>query len=198
MNKRLFDLATGVLLLVLTSPFLLLAAIAISLPRDGPILFRQTRIGRHGRPFTILKFRTMRRSENVSEQLTVGRDPRITRVGAMLRKWKLDELPQLWNVIRGEMSMVGPRPEVPDFVADYPEHVRRLVLAVRPGITDWASIKYRDENELLDRQPDPGQYYREVILPDKLRIATAYASSPTLREDVRIIFATLRALLVKR
>lgn len=198
MSKRVFDLAMSVVLLVLASPLLLLAAVAISLARDGPILFRQTRIGRYGRPFAILKFRTMRRSENISEQLTVGRDPRITRVGAVLRRWKLDELPQLLNVIRGDMSIVGPRPEVPDFVADYPEHVRRLVLAVRPGITDWASIKYRDENDLLDRQPDPGQYYRQVILPDKLRIATAYVSTPTLREDVRIIFATICALLVKR
>lgn len=193
--KRIFDIIVSALLLMATWPILIGAAIAVRRSSPGPVIFRQVRVGRHGRLFKILKFRTMCPATRPSREITVGQDDRITPIGAVLRKWKIDELPQLINVLRGDMSLVGPRPDVPSYVARYPEELRSRVLSVRPGITDPASIKYRNENELLAYQPDPERYYLDVIMPDKLELGAAYAKDPTLAGDIRIILATIRAVL---
>ena len=207
MHKRLFDLvcaSTGVLLL---APLLLAVALWIKLDSRGPVLFRQQRVGRFGVPFRIHKFRTMRddlaagtRADAPApgSQITVGADPRITRAGRFLRRTKLDELPQLLDVVAGTMSLVGPRPEVPRYVAMYPVALRDKVLSVRPGITDPASIEYRDESALLARAADPERVYIEQVMPAKLRSAARYVEQRSLLGDVRLIGATLRALWVRR
>lgn len=192
MAKRLFDLIFSGLGLLLLWPVLLAAALWIKLDSPGPVLFRQTRVGRHGVPFTIHKFRTMRIAPGA--QITVGEDPRITRAGRLLRASKLDELPQLWDVLRGVMSLVGPRPEVPHYVALYPAELRDVVLSVRPGVTDPASLRFRNESELLAKAADPEREYVEVVLPAKLRLAADYVRSASLIGDVRLILATLGAL----
>lgn len=195
MLRRAFDQTAAALGLVALSPLLLVVAVAIATGSPGPVFFRQERIGRHGVPFRIFKFRTMRvDAEAVGGQLTVEGDPRITRVGRFLRASKLDELPQLINVVRGEMSLVGPRPEVPRYVALYDDDQRR-VLDVRPGITDPASIRYRDENAVLARADDPEAAYVEVVMPHKLELNLAYLERRTLASDVGVILATLARLL---
>ncbi len=198
MMKRLMDLLVSILLLIATAPLMLVAAIAVRRSSPGPVIFRQQRIGRGGRPFNILKFRTMGPAGATDREITVGNDRRITPVGAVLRKWKIDELPQLLNVLRGDMSLVGPRPDLPSYVARYPDDLRARVLSVRPGITDPASIKYRNENELLARQSDPDRYYLDVIMPDKLRMGAAYAERSGIAEDLRIIVATIRSVVMDR
>jgi lipopolysaccharide/colanic/teichoic acid biosynthesis glycosyltransferase len=168
--KRGIDILAAALGLLLLSPLLLAISVLIKLDSSGPVFFRQARVGRHGRVFRIFKFRTMVHLQSAdAAQLTVGADRRITRVGAWLRRTKLDELPQLIDVLRGTMSLVGPRPEVPRYVAHYPAAMRERVLGVRPGITDLASLHYRNEGELLARAADPEQEYLDVILPSKLR-----------------------------
>jgi lipopolysaccharide/colanic/teichoic acid biosynthesis glycosyltransferase len=195
--KRLFDLvAAGAGLLVLT-PLLLLLALWIKLDSRGPVFFRQERVGRAGVPFRIHKFRTMRVDAERHGQLTVGKDSRVTGAGAFLRKSKLDELPQLIDVLVGSMSLVGPRPEVPKYVAHYPAEVKDLVLSVRPGITDWASIKMIDENEILGAAADPERAYIEEVLPQKLAYYVAYAQGHTLLDDIKIIFATLAKIITR-
>jgi lipopolysaccharide/colanic/teichoic acid biosynthesis glycosyltransferase len=195
MAKRWFDIVLASLGLLLLSPLLLAIAVWIKLDSAGPVLFRQERIGRFGVPFRIRKFRTMREdAPALGPQLTVGADPRITRAGRWLRGAKLDELPQLIDVLVGTMSLVGPRPEVPRYVAMYPEALRDKVLSVRPGITDPASIEYRDESTLLARAADPERVYVEQVLPAKLQFAVQYVDHPSLRTDVHVIVATLRAL----
>ena len=189
MVKRLFDITVSFLGLLATSPLLLAAALAVKLSSPGPVFFRQERVGKGGKPFHILKFRTMR-SSGGGPLITVGRDPRITRVGHLLRQSKIDELPQLINVLKGNMSFVGPRPEVPRYVALYTDEQRR-VLAVRPGITDPASIKYRHEAELLAAAEDPERVYVEKIMPDKLRLNLEYLERAGLLSDLRIILSTL-------
>ena len=193
MGKRLFDIAASALGLLLLAPLLLLAALWIRLDSPGPALFRQTRVGRFGVPFTIHKFRTMRVEPGAA--ITVGVDPRITRPGHVLRRTKLDELPQLWDVLRGAMSLVGPRPELPRYVALYPAEMRERVLAVRPGITDPASLAFSHEAELLAAAPDPEREYREVILPAKLKLSADYAASANLAADLRLIWVTLGRVL---
>lgn len=189
--KRAFDLlAAGCGLLVL-SPVLLLLALWIRLDSPGPVFFRQERVGRYGVPFRIHKFRTMRVDAERLGQLTVGADDRVTRAGRLLRKTKLDELPQLLDVVSGRMSLVGPRPEVPRYVACYPAPLRDKVLALRPGITDWASIRMIDENEILGAAEDPERAYIEQVLPEKLAYYASYADTHTLPGDIRIILATL-------
>ncbi|MDN3545737.1 MAG: sugar transferase [Roseateles asaccharophilus] len=193
MAKRAFDLLLSALGLLLLAPVLLLIALWVKLDSPGPVFFRQERVGRFGRPFFIHKFRTMR-VDNAGLQITVGVDPRITRAGRVLRAAKLDELPQLWDVLRGAMSLVGPRPEVPRYVALYPPKLREIVLSVRPGITDPASLSFRNESELLAAAADPEREYVEVVMPTKLRLAAAYVRRATLRSDLRVILATLGAL----
>jgi lipopolysaccharide/colanic/teichoic acid biosynthesis glycosyltransferase len=163
------------------------------------VLFRQERVGRRGRPFHIRKFRTMVvDASSRGPAITIGRDPRITRVGAWLRRTKLDELPQLMDVLQGHMSLVGPRPEVPQYVALYPPDLRERVLAVRPGITDPVSLKLADEAGVLAASADPERTYREELLPAKLREAVAYAEQASLWSDLRIIGATARVLWLGR
>jgi lipopolysaccharide/colanic/teichoic acid biosynthesis glycosyltransferase len=194
--KRALDLLLAGGGLLLLAPFFGLAALAIKLDSSGPVFFRQQRVGRHGVPFRIHKFRTMRHAPaDAGPEITVGADARITRVGAWLRRHKLDELPQLIDVLRGTMSIVGPRPEVPRYVALYPAALRDKLLSVRPGITDLASIEFRRESELLASAPDPERAYVEQVLPEKLRLAAAYVDGASLRGDLRLIARTL-ALLV--
>jgi lipopolysaccharide/colanic/teichoic acid biosynthesis glycosyltransferase len=195
MAKRVFDLLGAAVALVLLAPLLAAIALWIKLDSPGPVLFRQQRVGRHGRPFAIRKFRTMvADAPRRGPQLTIGDDPRITRAGAFLRRAKLDELPQLIDVLAGHMSLVGPRPEVPSYVAQYPADLRDKVLAVRPGITDPVSLEFADESELLARAADPELEYVEVLLPKKLRAAAAYAEHANLATDLRVIGGTLRVL----
>ena len=191
--KRLFDLLAAAVGLVLLAPLLLGAALWVKLDSPGPVLFSQTRVGRFGVPFTIHKFRTMRVEPGAA--ITVGADPRITRSGHLLRQTKLDELPQLWDVLRGAMSLVGPRPELPRYVELYPADLRAQVLAVRPGITDPASLAFSHEAELLAAAADPEREYREVILPAKLRLSADYAARASLATDLRLILATLGRVL---
>src|SRR4051812_27611687 len=196
MGKRLFDVTMALLGLVLLSPLLLLVALAIKLDSSGPVFFRQERVGRRGVPFRIHKFRTMRDTPSATNlQITVGADARITRLGAFLRRTKLDELPQLMDVLRGRMSIVGPRPEVPRYVAQYPPAMRDKVLSVRPGITDFASLHYRREGELLARAQDPEREYVEVVMPEKLRYAAQYVDQASLATDLRLIAQTVMALV---
>jgi lipopolysaccharide/colanic/teichoic acid biosynthesis glycosyltransferase len=187
--KRLFDLVISALGLLMLAPLLLLIAFWIKLDSPGPAFFRQTRVGRFGVPFTIHKFRTMRIESGAV--ITVGEDPRITRCGRLLRASKLDELPQLWDVLRGAMSFVGPRPELPRYVELYPAELRARVLAVRPGITDPASLAFSREAELLAAAADPEREYREVILPAKLQLSADYAAHASLATDLQLILRTL-------
>ena len=195
MSKRLFDLIMASLGLVLLAPMLLALALWIKLDSRGPILFRQRRVGRHGVVFDIVKFRTMQVRPDEGRQLTVGRDHRITRAGAFLRRHKLDELPQLLNVVQGTMSLVGPRPEVPRYVACYPPEARAAVLSVAPGITDLAAIQYKEESAILGQAEDPERTYVETILPVKLAYYQRYVNERSFWGDVRIIALTLTALL---
>lgn len=184
------------LALLLFWPLMLFLAIIVRLDSPGPSLFRQVRVGKSFRLFELLKFRSMSHG-NSGPTITSGKDVRITRVGAFLRESKLDELPQLWNVFRGDMSFVGPRPEVPTFVdqfrADYQE-----ILDVRPGITDPASIRYRSEAEILAKSSDPMNYYVEVVLPDKIDISKRYVRCASLRKDMSVIIQTMAVLFHKR
>jgi lipopolysaccharide/colanic/teichoic acid biosynthesis glycosyltransferase len=193
--KRLFDLVCVIPGLLLIAPLWLLIALLIWLEDKGTVVFAQERIGLGGKPFRMLKFRSMvMNAEELGKQLTVGRDPRITRVGHILRKSKLDELPQLVNVLLGEMSLVGPRPEVPRYVALYTPEQRR-VLDVMPGITDPASIRYRDENEVLAASSDPEKTYIEEIMPDKINLNLEYAKNATVWSDFGVILKTIGRIL---
>ncbi len=189
--KRFFDITVSLLGLIALSPLMLMAAILVKLTSQGPIFFRQERVGRNFRPFSILKFRSMvTDAPKLGSQLTAGRDPRITRIGRILRKTKIDELPQLFNVLKGDMSFVGPRPEVPRYVemfrSDYD-----VLLSVRPGITDLASLKYRHEAELLGESADPEAVYIEQILPDKIALAREYLDCRSFWFDVTVILKTV-------
>ena len=190
-GKRALDLLSATSGLILLSPMLALMACCIKLTSRGPVFYRQVRLGKGGRQFQILKFRSMFEDASIKgSRITVAGDARVTPVGRFLRRHKIDEIPQLWNVVRGDMSLVGPRPELPDYVAEYtPE--QRVVLSVQPGITDPASLAYRHEEEILAEHEDPDQYYRTRILPDKLARNIAYLQKITLRSDLRIIASTI-------
>src|SRR5574343_1627613 len=195
MGKRAFDLLVAGTALLLLSPLLLLIALAIKLDSPGPVFFRQERVGRHGVPFRIHKFRTMRHDpQGGGLQITVGADRRITRVGQFLRASKLDELPQLIDVWQGTMSLVGPRPEVPRYVAHYPAALRDKVLSVRPGITDIASIEYRDESRILAQAADPEQAYIREVMPHKLALAAQYVDQASVWLAVQLILRTIGAI----
>ncbi len=188
---RFFDIVISFFSLLILSPLLIIIAIWILLDSGWPILFRQTRVGKHGHHFVLFKFRSMTVAAESKGQLTVGADARITNAGRALRSSKLDELPQLWNVLKGEMSLVGPRPEVPKYVAQYSEGQLK-VLNVQPGITDFASIEYRDENELLASAKDPEKKYLEEILPQKLELSMKYVNRRNAANYFRIIWLTIR------
>ena len=196
MAKRLFDLLVASVLLVLLAPAGLVVALCIKRDSPGPVFFRQERVGRHGRLFRIHKFRTMVAAPAAGGPLlTVGADPRITPLGHWLRRHRIDELPQLIDVIQGHMSLVGPRPEVPRYVALYPAALRERVLSVRPGITDPVSLAHADESERLARAEDPEREYVQVILPAKLQGAAAYAERATLWTDIGVLLRSLSVLL---
>jgi lipopolysaccharide/colanic/teichoic acid biosynthesis glycosyltransferase len=193
-GKRVFDVVNTAVGLLILWPVLLVIALLVKADDGGPVWFRQERVGYRGRPFRLWKFRTMRpRAETQGLPLTVGRDPRMTRVGAWLRRLKLDELPQLFNVLVGDMSLVGPRPEVPRYVASYREEQRR-VLELVPGVTDEASIRYVDESAILAAAADPERAYVDQIVPEKIRLSLAYAARATTWTDVVVILETLRRL----
>lgn len=191
MAKRLFDVITSLVGLLLLTPVFALIALWIKADSTGPVFYRQVRVGFHGVPFRIYKFRTMRIDAEESGRLTVGADSRITRSGRFLRKTKIDELPQLIDVLLGKMSLVGPRPEVQEFIDCYPEEVREKVLSVRPGITDKASIEMVDENEILAKYEDARQAYIDVILPIKQAYYLEYVDSQSFVSDLRLIFLTV-------
>jgi lipopolysaccharide/colanic/teichoic acid biosynthesis glycosyltransferase len=195
LSKRLFDLLAAGAGLVLLAPLLLGVALWVKLDSTGPVLFRQVRVGRHGVPFEIYKFRTMADRPDGGPQLTVGQDARVTRAGRFLRRYKVDELPQLFNVLEGTMSLVGPRPEVPRYVECYPPAVRNTVLSVAPGVTDLAAILYKDESTILGQARDPERAYVETILPVKLEYYQRYVRERSFWLDLRIIFQTLAAIV---
>lgn len=193
MLKRSVDITFAGVLLVVALPLIVFAAILIKLDSEGPIIFRQVRVGRRFKPFHLLKLRTMTHSVN-GPAYTLGADPRVTRTGRWLRRSKLDELPQLWHVLRGEMSLVGPRPVVPELTEEFRQEYERL-LDVRPGLTDPAAIKYCQEAEILALVPDPLQFFKTVVTPEKLRISEAYLRRANVWSDLRVMARTLVALL---
>ncbi|HXS38221.1 MAG TPA: sugar transferase [Flavipsychrobacter sp.] len=195
---RLFDLTFSLIGLIILSPFFLIIAIWIKLTSKGPILYRQKRIGKNGKEFRLLKFRSMYADADKRGLLTVGgKDPRITPSGLYIRKYKLDELPQLWNVLIGQMSIVGPRPEVKKYVDLYDEEQKKI-LHVRPGITDLASIKYKNENEILEAQPEPERYYIEHLLPEKIKLNKKFIEAPTVNNYFKIIFLTVKNVFISK
>lgn len=197
MAKRLLDVLGALVGLVLLAPLFFALSLWISIDSAGPVFYRQERVGLGGRTFRIHKFRTMRSDPaSVGPQITVGADARITRAGKFLRRTKLDELAQLIDVLRGDMSLVGPRPEVPRYVALYPPELRSKILSVRPGITDPASLAFRHESELLASAADPEHAYVQEILPQKLKAAADYVDQRTFWSDIRLIGATVRSVVV--
>lgn len=193
--KRLFDILVSTIILLCFLPFGIVLSVLILLESRGGVFYRQERIGQYGKPFYLLKFRTMRKDADKLGQLTVGmRDPRITRVGRFIRKKKLDEFPQFLNVLGGRMSIVGPRPEVKEYVDLYTED-QRAVLSVKPGITDYASLEYYRENELLGQSADPRKTYIEEIMPAKIELNRRYLANPTVGHDMRIMWLTFRRML---
>lgn len=197
MLKRLFDIVASGCGLIVLSPLFIVLAIWIKLDSKGPVFYRQVRVGRGNRDFRLYKFRSMRVGADKQGLITVGgRDPRITRSGYFIRKYKLDEFPQLINVFVGDMSLVGPRPEVRKYVDMYTAEQLR-VLSVRPGITDLASIRYRNENELLEQAEDPDSYYEQVIMQDKLRINLEYVDNHCFVNDIKLIFITFWEIVAR-
>lgn len=196
MMKRLFDILFSLGGLIALSPILFIVSVIIKMTSPGPVFFCQTRVGIKGIPFSIYKFRTMiPKAEQHGLKITVGCDPRITRIGAFLRKTKLDEFPQLLNVFMGDMSIVGPRPEVQEFIDEYPKDVSEKILSVRPGITDLASIELSDEASLLEGKADPRQVYIDEIMPIKAKYYLSYVANNSLNNDLFIIWATIKKVI---
>jgi len=195
-TKRIFDLVFVIPGIILLSPVFLLISLLIKRDDNGPILFKQVRVGQYGKLFKVLKYRTMVvDAEKKGAKVTTGGDPRITQTGHWLRKYKLDELPQLFNVLKGDMSLVGPRPEVPEYVKFYTEEQKQTVLSVPPGITDLASIEFRNENDLLADSKDPVKDYREKVLPIKLKYYEQYVTERSLWLDFKLIIKTIIAIV---
>lgn len=195
-SKRIFDLFFVTLGLMILFPVFVLVPLWIKSDSKGPVFFRQERVGKAGKIFWIFKFRTMLvNAESIGTKITVGKDPRITQSGAFLRQYKLDELPQLLNVLKGEMSLVGPRPEVPEFVDYWPDEIRELVLSVPPGITDYASIEFRNENDLLQGASDPVEKYIKEIIPIKLDYYVRYIHARSIMLDCYLILRTLGTII---
>ena len=190
MLKRTFDLFFSLFGIIFFFPIFLLISILIKLDSKGEIIFKQTRVTKDGKEFKIYKFRTMMKETEGNKQITVGKDNRITKVGSFLRKTKLDELPQLFNIIKGEMSFVGPRPEVPKYVAYYTDE-QKEILKVRAGITDYASIYFSNESEILGQQNDPEKYYIEEIMPHKIKLNKKYINNMGIITDIKIIILTI-------
>lgn len=194
MLKRIFDITLSLLGLILLLPFMLIIAILIKIDSKGSVFFKQVRVTKNGREFKIFKYRTMRVGSDKYSQITVGKDDRITKIGLFLRKYKLDEIPQLINVFIGDMSLVGPRPEVPKYVALYTEG-QREILKVRAGITDYASIEFSNENDILADEADPEKAYIEKIMPRKIELNKKYLSEISVITDIKIILLTIKKIL---
>ena len=194
MLKRIFDIISSLFGLILLSPFIIIIAILIKLDSKGPIFFKQVRVTKNGREFKIFKYRTMKIGSDKYSQITVGKDSRITKIGDFLRKYKLDEIPQLINVLIGDMSLVGPRPEVPKYIALYTEE-QREILKVRAGITDYASIEFSNENDILANEVDPEKAYIEKIMPRKIELNKKYLSEISVMTDIKIILLTIKKIL---
>ena len=193
--KRTVDICISLLILAFFLPFGLLLMLFISIESAGGVFYLQERVGRNGQLFKLIKFRSMRPNADKGSQITIGnRDPRITKVGYFIRKFKLDEFPQFINVIKGDMSIVGPRPEVPFYVEMYTE-AQRQILVVKPGITDYASLAYFNENEILAKAADPQKVYLEQIMPAKIELNQRYLSDPSLFKDIKIIGLTALKLI---
>ena len=196
--KRLLDIIVASIALLILFPFMLIIFFCIVLESKGGLFYKQERVGKNKKLFNLYKFRSMKKNADKEGLLTVGgKDPRVTRVGYFLRKSKLDELPQLINIIKGDMSIVGPRPEVPKYVALYDENQQR-VLSVRPGLSDFASIKYIDENKLLEKAENPEEFYIQKIMPDKLHLNLEYIDNKSFAKDFRIILQTLIRLFNRK
>ncbi len=191
--KRAVDIIFSLIWIIILSPIYMILSLIIKIYSEGPILFKQKRIGLHGRPFYIYKFRTMHINSSIDLKITPEDDNRITQIGKYLRKYKLDELPQLLNVIKGDMSLVGPRPEVPEYLSYYSDDFNRI-LNVKPGITDLASIKYRNESQLLANRENVAEYYINTILPDKMRMNFEYINKRSLYFDFLIIIKTIKSI----
>nr|WP_295903189.1 sugar transferase [uncultured Bdellovibrio sp.] len=199
LGKRQFDFILALIGLLVLSPLFLVVAAWIKFDSKGPVFFRQVRVGLKGKTFRIHKFRTMSTdAEKIGPQLTIGKDSRVTLSGQFLRRYKLDELPQLLDVLQGKMSFVGPRPEVPRYVEKYPEALKDKALSVRPGITDWASLEFKDENEILGQSEDPERDYVEKIIPIKLKYHLQYIENASMSQDLELIFRTLKEIFISR
>lgn len=188
--KRIFDIVMSFVGIIVFLPIMLIVGILIKLTSKGPIFFKQKRLTKDMKEFTIYKFRTMREDTENNKQITIGKDVRITKIGNFLRKTKLDELPQLFNIIKGEMSFVGPRPEVPKYVAYYTDE-QKEIFEVRAGITDYASIYFSNESEILGQQSDPEKYYIEEIIPHKIKLNKKYINNMGIITDIKIIILTI-------
>ncbi|MEX6493822.1 sugar transferase [Fusobacterium animalis] len=194
MSKRIFDIMISFVGLVILFPFILIIALLIKIDSKGPVFFKQIRVTKNGKEFKIFKYRTMRVGSDKYSQITVGKDDRITKIGSFLRKYKLDEIPQLINVLIGDMSLVGPRPEVPKYVALYTDE-QKEILKVRAGITDYASIEFSNENDLLASEEDPEKVYIEKIMPKKIELNKKYLSEVSILTDIKIILLTIKKIL---
>ena len=193
--KRFFDITSSVAVLLILSPVLILIALVISIDSKGGAFYKQERIGKNNKPFKLLKFRSMRRSSDRGSKITIGKDPRITKIGAFIRQYKIDELPQLINIVKGDMSVVGPRPEVKQYVNLYSDEQLK-VLAVKPGLTDFASIAYFNEQELLGKAEDPHEMYVETIMPQKLKLNLEYIEKKNFKTDLLIIVRTISRIFL--
>ncbi|WP_339006829.1 sugar transferase [Fusobacterium animalis] len=194
MLKRIFDTTLSLFGLIILLPFMLIIAILIKIDSKGPVFFKQIRVTKNRKEFKIFKYRTMRVGSDKYSQITVGKDSRITKIGSFLRKYKLDEIPQLINVLIGDMSLVGPRPEVPKYVALYTDE-QKEILKVRAGITDYASIEFSDENDLLASEEEPEKAYIEKIMPKKIELNKKYLSEISILTDIKIILLTIKKIL---
>jgi len=192
--KRIFDITLSLFGLIILLPFMLIVAILIKIDSKGPVFFKQSRVTKNGKEFKIFKYRTMRVGSDKYSQITVGKDGRITKIGSFLRKYKLDEIPQLINVLIGNMSLVGPRPEVPKYVALYTDEQKKI-LKVKAGITDYASIEFSNENDLLASEEDPEKAYIEKIMPKKIELNKKYLSEISILTDIKIILLTIKKIL---
>ncbi|HHW59727.1 MAG: sugar transferase [Bacteroidales bacterium] len=193
--KRGFDFLFSLIFLIILLPFFLIISLMIITTDGFPIFYNQKRVGKDQKIFKILKFRTMKKNAETQGKLTIGeKDPRITKIGYFLRKYKIDELPQLWNILKGDMSFIGPRPEVPEYVAMYNDQ-QKEVLSVRPGLSDYASLRYINENEILSHYPSPDDAYINILLPQKIKLSKKYIAEMSLKTDFEITIKTIKKIL---
>ena len=193
--KRVLDFFFSIIFLIILMPFFIIIALLIIIDDGFPIMYRQTRVGKNGNFFKILKFRTMKKNADALSKITIGdKDPRITKIGYVLRKYKIDELPQLWNILKGEMSFIGPRPEVPEYVALY-NTKQRNVLKVRPGLSDYASLDYINENEILSKYSTPEEAYINIVMPQKLQLSLNYIHDMSLKTDFNFAIKTIAKII---